>query len=545
MLVRGTRNIVPLLGIVLLLCVIATLYRSPQLPGESLEYLGGRFGNSQSSKSSGNTEVPYDETPSYKSDPADDSLNPDNKVANPNPLPGGDNAAVHTTSTTSARPAPPTKAADVEPDATKPEPAQQSVKFNNGVVQNADLTKPAYKEGDPVPDNYWTKVQRRVVKSVRKPDGTYWKVNMKSYRGINPNIIPDPYYDDRFLIVAQQHQDTHENIVWHTELTCRAAFQSNYDIDCVREPMILPIAITRTDKCEGTDFPFITMNIGPHDARLFNGPDRPYVMWGAQSKYVCFGQWLQDYRPLTDWMSNYTYSTIPKNANFELPTDLQRPPPYGQVEKNWFMWWDDKDEPYLHYHVYPRRIFAKLNLDGSVGPDLAPAAYSRDDKCWAKHIELAPVQDRQADDHLHQATNSLRITMCKRADPDCVATDSNTFVLTIFQHKISRMFHAMYDPYVMLFEQKAPFAIHGMSKMPFWIHGRSDNITKAAHDIDLNAVRDQSEQFYITSINWKAVGKMYHGYLDDEVIVAFGIEDYQAAAIDVVVGDLIGDYFTC
>jgi hypothetical protein len=229
-----------------------------------------------------------------------------------------------------------------------------------------------------------------------------------------------------------------------------------------------------------------------------------------------------------------------------MATDLQRPPPYGQVEKNWFMFWDADNAPYLHYHVYPRRIFARLHLDGSVGPDLAPAAYEHDDKCWAKHIELAPVQDIQADDHLHQATNSLKITMCHlKTDPDCKPRDDNTFLMTIFQHKVSRMFHAMYDPYVMLWETKAPFKLHGMSKVPFWIHGRSDNITKAAHDIDLKAVADQSEQFYITSFNWKDVGKMYHGYLDDDVIVAFGIEDYQAAGIDVGIEDLIGDYFTC
>jgi hypothetical protein len=547
---------VPILGIILLIFVIGTLYRSPQLPSDGLDYLR-KFGNDKQASTGYESHKPtsLDDTPSYGQDGssyADDSspdpLHPDHAVANPNPLPGGDaHKAEHTTTSTSttSRGVPATKTADASSEETGDPPKQEKVAFNYGEVHHADLTKPAWKPGDPKPDNYWTDAPRREVKSKLKSDGTYWKVDMRSYRGINPNVIPDPKYDDRYLIVAQQHQDTHENIVWHTEITCRAKFETNGDLKCVQEPMVLPIAMTRTDKCEGTDFPFITMNIGPHDARLFNGPDRPYVMWGAQSKYVCFGQWLQDYRPLVDWMANYTYASMPKNNDFEMATDLQRPPPYGQVEKNWFMFWDLDNVPYLHYHVYPRRIFARLHLDGSVGPDLAPVAYESDDKCWAKHIELAPVQDIQADDHLHQATNSLRIVMCKKNDKDCFPREDNTLLMTIFQHKVSRMFHAMYDPYVMLWEPKPPFRLKGMSKVPFWIHGRSDNITKPAHDIDLHAIADQSEQFYITSFNWKEVGRMYQGYLDDDVLIGFGIEDHQAAGIDVEMSELLGDYFTC
>jgi hypothetical protein len=51
--------------------------------------------------------------------------------------------------------------------------------------------------------------------------------------------------------------------------------------------------------------------------------------------------------------------------------------------------------------------------------------------------------------------------------------------------------------------------------------------------------------FYVTSLSWKGQGQRYHGYIDDVLFVAFGIEDEKSAAIDLVAGDLLQDLGFC
>jgi hypothetical protein len=51
--------------------------------------------------------------------------------------------------------------------------------------------------------------------------------------------------------------------------------------------------------------------------------------------------------------------------------------------------------------------------------------------------------------------------------------------------------------------------------------------------------------FYITSMSWKGHDQKYHGYIDDVLFLAFGIEDTRAAAIDVKAADLMQDLALC
>jgi hypothetical protein len=54
-----------------------------------------------------------------------------------------------------------------------------------------------------------------------------------------------------------------------------------------------------------------------------------------------------------------------------------------------------------------------------------------------------------------------------------------------------------------------------------------------------------TEMFYMTSMSWKRHDQKYHGYLDDVMFLAFGIEDTRAGAIDVLAGDLLQDLAYC
>jgi len=231
---------------------------------------------------------------------------------------------------------------------------------------------------------------------------------------------------------------------------------------------------------------------------------------------------------------------------FTHATEVQRPPPVRGMEKNFFLFWDSENKAYVHHDIFPHRVFAQLSFDGSVGPDLAIESASKDDVCLTMYMPpLTPT-----DESIHQATNSLSITLCKRADPGCIPNDSNTFIFAIFHHKSYHDWHGVYEPYVMIFQRNAPFAIHAISQRPLWIHGRAA-LTKDTHsllyenDPGREIPAGHTEMFYVTSISWKTHGQKYHGYLDDPIFLAFGIEDTRAGLIDVLAEDLFQDLGLC
>ncbi|KAI0100459.1 hypothetical protein F4776DRAFT_658285 [Hypoxylon sp. NC0597] len=370
-----------------------------------------------------------------------------------------------------------------------------------------------------------------VLFSVTTPDRKYFKLKFGDQLGINPNIIPHPILENTWTIVAQHHDPVNMAPPRFVEITCDAVFDANNsELCCVFPPIALSIASTGPGKCKG-DLEYISLNVGPHDARVFYGPRGPFTVYGSNSQETCFGQWLQDFRALINWGT----SDDPTEAGaqepeqgtfFQLGTELHRPEPYSPMEKNWFIFWDYDGQMYAHYDIAPRRVFAMLGLDGSAGPDLAPLAISAgDERCMEKYMPRL-VSEHES---IHQATNSLSITMCQRSDPSCSPSHTNTFVFTVFQHKTFRGFHSVYEPYVMVFRQTSPFQVYGISRKPLWIYGRDA----------------RSRMFYVTSVSWKARGQRYHGYLDDVLFLGFGIEDRDTAGIDVLASDLLAGLSLC
>ena len=56
---------------------------------------------------------------------------------------------------------------------------------------------------------------------------------------------------------------------------------------------------------------------------------------------------------------------------------------------------------------------------------------------------------------------------------------------------------------------------------------------------------DHSELFFVVSLAWKGQSQRYHGYMDDELIIGLGIEDFTSAGIDVLARDLLQDLGYC
>ncbi|KAK6213581.1 hypothetical protein QIS74_09583 [Colletotrichum tabaci] len=353
-------------------------------------------------------------------------------------------------------------------------------------------------------------------------DKNFFPIFFGELEAINPNILPHPTLDNTFIVVAQKRK-ADDNTVEHVELVCNAV-STPEGLTCVDVPTALPIAATKSgdDKCP-PKLAYIALNVGPHDARVFYGPKAPFIVFGSNSIFACFGQFMQDFRTLGDW----DFEMSP-DVGFGRGTELQRPAPWGTMEKNWFTFWDEEGVIYLHQDVAPKRVFAKLNADGSVGPDLAPLA-TGDEACLSKYMPKLPP-DLES---IHQATNSLSVSFCKRRDPTCKATSDNTFIITVFQHKTFYRFHSEYEPYVMVFRQRAPFEVFAVSKKPLWIRGREKRLDGS------------SDMFYVTSMSWKRKDQRYHGFLDDVLFLSFGIEDQRTGAIDVLAEDLLAELGTC
>lgn len=355
----------------------------------------------------------------------------------------------------------------------------------------------------------------------------------------NPNIIPHPTKYDLWIVVAQ-HEQSKEEVLVSGQLTCTAGFLNGVLV-CTETPTILPVSPSITGVCEG-DLAYFNFRFGPRDARMFYGPGVPYIAYGSQSQYTCLGIWIQDIRTQLEafHLEQDTLGNIFKQA-----TELRRPAPWKGIEKNFFVFWDSAGKAYAHHDIWPDRVFAQLEMDGTVGGDLAPAIRKKDQVCMAKY--MPPVAAAQ--ESIHQATNSLSVTLCKRKDPKCVPSNSNTFIMHLFHHKSYWDFHGVYEPYVLLFQQTAPFAIHAISQRPLWIYGRNA-LTNETHSL-LYEGREEyipeghTEMFYMTSISWRTHGQKYHGYIDDPLLLAFGIEDSRSAIMDVLAGDLLQDLAVC
>jgi hypothetical protein len=377
------------------------------------------------------------------------------------------------------------------------------------------------------------------VRSVSRKDGQYWSIDFGGLGIINPNIIPHLNKTDVWIVVGQRLDPPSVAYggQWSVEISCEATFQKGA-LRCLEKPEILPVSATYGGKCTG-DISILNMNVGPHDARVFYGPKNPFIMYGTNSQFTCFGQWMQDFRSLVAWPVAIWVASA--DTHYVVGKELQRPHP-GPVEKNWFVFWDAVGDMYIHHDISPKRSFVKVEKDGSIGEDLSPLVANEDAKCMAAYM---PIPGK--DEELHQATNSLAIVLCRRADTEC-NPDANTYIMHIYQHKFWHGFHGVYEPYIALFERKAPFGIYGLTKKPLWIHGRGGpGLGKVPefYDMEMRKTWNQSEMMYVTSMNWKEQGRNYVGYLDDVLMLGFGIEDERSAVIDVTAGDILKDLGLC
>ena len=389
-------------------------------------------------------------------------------------------------------------------------------------------------------DFYIDPTKHRAIFSVSTTNREFFEINWHDNGSYNPNILPHPTQQDKYILVAQLQQNRDAWMRGSYVMECTAGFVNGV-LSCSDPARPLPIAWTPDTFCKGDPYP------GAHDPRVFYGPSASYILYGSRSAHSCHGMWIQDLHHLLS-----DFNAMAEVEIFHEPTDVQRPPPYREIEKNYFLFWDHENNTYVHQDISPHRVFTSLYVNGSVSPDLAPAARDTDEPCLRKYMPNFQVRNATGGgieyETIHQATNSLAITLCRRSDPHCQPTNDNTFIIVIFQYKSFYAQHAEYFPYVMLFQQSAPFAVHALSTKSIWIHGRT-RLTEETQSLlwrnrdDMPT--DHSEMFFVVSMSWKRHGQMYHGYMDDELFLGFGIEDSRSAGIDILASELLQDLEYC
>lgn len=373
--------------------------------------------------------------------------------------------------------------------------------------------------------------------SVSSKDRKYHKIDFSGSGANNPSIIPHPILEDTWIIVAQGLDKRTEEEETPYEYVCNAKFNDDGVLHC-STPATLSVASPSSPGECPNDAGRMKVS-GARNSRIFQGPETPYFTYEIHAEYTCPGQdtikhetqYIQDLRTLL------YLGTKPSTADrFARSSQLRIPAATGNIAvNNWFMFWDADNQTYAHYDLAPKRVYSKINRTNSIVEDMPIQLPASDAKC---ELEYMPSVGRG--ESIEQATNSLSITTCKRFDKNCEVAASNTFIMTIFQHISHHHEMAMSEPYVILFNRKAPFATHGISKRPLWFSGRQGKT-------DSNEVKDpnQVEMLNVMSISWKDSKQKYHGYADDIIYVTFGIQGTMTGFIDVLAGDLLEDIRLC
>ncbi|KAL8986984.1 MAG: hypothetical protein Q9169_008738, partial [Polycauliona sp. 2 TL-2023] len=266
--------------------------------------------------------------------------------------------------------------------------------------------------------------------------------------------------------------------------------------------------------------------------------------------------------------------------------------------KNWLPFFPATGESYIHYDLsHPKntsihgRTFAKLLGNGFTTTNLTDPL----------ELPCLVEDDAKETDEVkkggtwHQATNSLRLILCNRADTKCKAKEGNEVFFAIIHRKFPNYLDLplRYERYFMIWSAVPPFSILGISKHPILIANEtasgwtesenwSDDPTnvkiveefKKKHHIEkrataaaaVNGTRNDTmatgyfpvsmepyggKEFwayftYTVSIAYawgrgeaEEVVDKNVGYLDDEVVLAIGIDDKgqgfaKAKALDLV-----------
>ena len=285
-------------------------------------------------------------------------------------------------------------------------------------------------------------------------------------------------------------------------------------------------------------------------------------------------------------------------------TELTRNPASSRVsiEKNWLLFFPPNGESYIQYELPSRpkndttrsitrgRTFAKLLGNGLTTTNLTdPLEQPCPHDLLTSRKRNKPLSTKGT---WHQATNSLRLILCNRADPSCNATPEKTVFFALIHRKFPNDFDLplRYERFFIVWSATPPFEMLAISAHPILLFNETATGWSAAHNWANNDNEHDGQDTkvvqrsfinstkatssgdderplwayftYTVSMAYAwgrqpkaTLGKnkghedeaedMHVGYLDDEVVLGIGVDDKGQAFSRVKAGDLVSCMRAC
>ncbi|KAK9459489.1 uncharacterized protein V1516DRAFT_697017 [Lipomyces oligophaga] len=433
------------------------------------------------------------------------------------------------------------------------------------------------------------------------PEGYFAKVRfrMKESKSpfYNPNILPYPYRSAHpYLGIGRLTTKTdgiaHHDLVYCDLQWARTRVIGRAVLECVEDAVKIDMGkewSSPDGSCVKHDY--LAVKQGLLDPRIFFSPlGEPLMVVGSNGQKNCLSQYVVDLRTLIPELTNkmrlhnvpiryWGMTELPRSAN-----ELQ------EVEKNWFLLYDslDSNKEYIHYDYATRSISASKQPEGET--EFKSIANPTPQVVTGLLLDLRGVE--HAENELHQATNSLLVTMC---DFPCIPTIHNTVLIEILHVKYLNIFEVFYRRYAIVMNATAPFNIIGRTENlmyagtsatdlvytvsivwdneqypthEMWdekIHGgqeiwraldRGENPFKLRLTADnqngeqaRNEEPEEPDEFQkreepaeeepIVVQQNPFVTSKYHGWLNDMVMITFGLRDVDTGNIHVQARDLL------
>ncbi|KAK9361863.1 hypothetical protein V1504DRAFT_432439 [Lipomyces starkeyi] len=203
---------------------------------------------------------------------------------------------------------------------------------------------------------------RKVLSSVSNPFMTAMRINFNTagktaaarqdamiYR-FNPSILPlPPNAPHPYIGFAAEAKGNTFDLYACYLARGQKKVSKRWGLQCATEPQRIEIATVESGECR--EHLFFGLRKGPQTPRVFFAPDgTPILTYSANSEADCIGVWMVDarvaYPPLMEWFPN------PPLQYLE-PIELRRPGKKLEMEQNWtFMF--EHNKTFIQQDLYPR-----------------------------------------------------------------------------------------------------------------------------------------------------------------------------------------------
>ncbi|KAK9389290.1 hypothetical protein V1515DRAFT_347552 [Lipomyces mesembrius] len=271
----------------------------------------------------------------------------------------------------------------------------------------------------------------------------------------NPNILPFPKgYKHPYIGFARQSPKKmlfHHEIVWCEMDWADTPVIGRKVLACVEKEKLLNLDewTTKAGLCKRLKY--LALKQGHTDPRvLFSPLGEPLMVVGTNGLSNCMNQFVIDLRAVVPGL-NWKMKLHGVPIRFKKLTELPRPQ-YNEIEKNWFLMWDESNIEYVQHETEQRSIIA-VSLPPEKQVNIATPGIQKCVSSLKKRLGR-----KQQASNIHQATNSLRVTLC---DFPCIPTIHNTVIIELMHVKYENKLELFYRRYAIIMNATAPFNIIG------------------------------------------------------------------------------------